>query len=272
MFAAALAMAGALAVVEAAVGEEPGSCSLETAAAPVMVASAANVAATDAAAPPAPATEAAPAATSPAPATELVREEPVSPPGSCGAPERMQGTTLTPVVASTSADEPARPVAAMTPEPETSAHADVSQKTEVALASPPAAKPSPAKASTRSSANKRPSPRAATSDQAALAWWSPKVDDALNLVYAGEASFTPAIVLLFDGAFEDSSLANKVIRVTDDGGTPVSGQWVVATNKRMLLFKASPGHYRVKVGDGLVDSAGRKIAGKQGGPVNVATR
>ena len=265
MLAPALVMGGALTMMETAVGgdvPEGGSCSIEVAAAPMTVASASQASAAPVGE--APAVEPAAAAESPPPsvAASLTRQEPTSPPGACGVAERAapNGTLV-----ATTAEPAAVEAIPATPE-----------ATQVALAPAPApqAAPAPVKATPRAeTAPKRAKPRPKPSpDQAPLAWWPAKVDDALNLVYAGEASFTPAIVLLFDGTFEDPALANKVIRVTSDDGEPIPGQWVVATNKRMLLFKASPGRYRVKVGGELVDGTGRRIATAQGGPVEVATR
>lgn len=285
----ALMLGGALAVMEVAAAEEAaaaGMCSVATPAAHMMVSAAAGgaAAATPATGAPAqgaveeqPVTPEPAAAVSPVPASDVANAEPTLPPGSCGMPEKyvhgaapspapkMQASA-TPVAApaSTPAPEPREPVAmvhgagqmAPAPAPKRSAApASTSIQKRVATAKPDAKASPPATGAT-----------------AASIWWPAKVDDALNLVFAGEASFSPAIVLLFDGTFDDPALANKAIQVTSAGGKAVAGQWVVATNKRMLLFKAPPGHYRVKIEGSLVDSAGRKIAAAQGGPVTVAAR
>jgi hypothetical protein len=195
--------------------------------------------------------------------------------GTCSVATAAAPVTVASAASATASSSVAEPVAANppAPQPEKQEKADRPAKTDAAT--PVGPEKAPARPRPRAAAKKPAHAAAAAApatDAAALAWWSPKVADALNLVYAGEASFSPAIVLLFDGDFEDPALANKVIRVTSDSGAPVPGQWVVATNKRMLLFKARPGRYQVKVGGELVDGAGRKIASAQGGPVTVATR
>lgn len=103
----------------------------------------------------------------------------------------------------------------------------------------------------------------------ATAWWPAKSDGRFNLTYAGDATFTRAIVLLFDGAFADPDTANRNIRVSSVAGEPVKGQWVVATNKQMLLFKAESGQYVVEIGEGLKDGNGRRIAAAAQGSVLV---
>lgn len=114
---------------------------------------------------------------------------------------------------------------------------------------------------------KKAVPSPADAKSPATAWWPEKTDGRLNLTYAGEASFTRAIALLFDGTFENPNEANRNIRVTSTGGVPIRGQWVVATNKQMLLFKAAPGVYVVQVGEGLQDGSGRAIASAAQGQV-----
>lgn len=101
-------------------------------------------------------------------------------------------------------------------------------------------------------------------------WWPAKAEGRLNLTFAGEAAFSGAIALLFDGAFETSDSANQNIHVTSKNGAPIKGQWVVATNRQMLLFRAAPGRYVVKVGESLQDGSGRTIAAAAQGVVQVA--
>ncbi|MGQ0620654.1 MAG: hypothetical protein ACT4QA_12170 [Panacagrimonas sp.] len=101
------------------------------------------------------------------------------------------------------------------------------------------------------------------------AWWPAKTSGKLNLTYAGQASFGAAIALLFDGAFATPESANQNIQVKDGKGRAIRGQWVVATNRQMLLFTAAPGLYSVDVGVGLADQGGRGISASSAGLVFV---
>ena len=97
-----------------------------------------------------------------------------------------------------------------------------------------------------------------------------KVAGKLNLTYAGSASFTKAIVLMFDGTFENATAANEHIKVTNKAGKPVEGQWLVAKgNPQMLLYSVPPGVYSVAVGEGLTDKGNRAIAAAASGAVFV---
>lgn len=102
-------------------------------------------------------------------------------------------------------------------------------------------------------------------------WWGPESATNLSVVYAGSAAYTRAIVLMFNGAFDDSGSAAKNIRVIDANGKIVSGSWQVgAKNKRMLLFPVSKaGTYTVSVGSNLVDRSGRKLDKSLKGSVRV---
>ncbi|MGH8518843.1 MAG: hypothetical protein ACREUE_15435 [Panacagrimonas sp.] len=106
-------------------------------------------------------------------------------------------------------------------------------------------------------------------ESAKKAWWPATVSGKLNLTYAGEASFTGAIALLFDGAFKSAGSANQNIQVIDGNGSPIHGNWLVSTNRQMLLFGAPPGLYTVSVGAGLVDQGGRSVSSPSEGPVFV---
>lgn len=106
--------------------------------------------------------------------------------------------------------------------------------------------------------------------EAKLAWWPAKTAGKLNLTYAGEASFTKAIVLLFDGAFDSAQSADDNIQVTTKSGQAVAGQWLVAKgNPQMLLFNVDPGLYQVSVGGGLTDKGGRGLGAASSGLVFV---
>lgn len=102
-------------------------------------------------------------------------------------------------------------------------------------------------------------------------WWGPESAADLSVVYAGSAAYTRAIVLMFNGAFDDTSSAAKNIRVTDASGKTVAGSWQIgANNKRMLLFPVGKtGTYTVSVGSGLADRTGRTLGKSLKGPVRV---
>lgn len=153
-----------------------------------------------------------------------------------------------------SAPEPAAVAASETaPVVETSAPA--------AEEAAPAPKPKP-----------KPKPRAPkkTPEEAKVAWWPAKTAGKLNINYAGEASFTKAIVMTFDGAFDNADSANQHIKVTPKQGGKVNGKWLVAEgNKQMLLLNVAPGLYTVEVGEGLADKGNRTVAASATGAVFV---
>ncbi|MDD3762228.1 MAG: hypothetical protein PHP86_02920 [Nevskiales bacterium] len=158
-------------------------------------------------------------------------------------------------------DEPAEePVATPTPEP---------APTPTPSAAPtPTPKPTPAPAATRSKPRAPPPTPAARLTQ----WWdTAATPTGLTVVYAGSAAYTRAIVLMFNGAFDDSTAAEQHVTITDSKGTPVSGQWSVGSNnKRMLQFAVSkPGVYNVTVGAGMQDRAGQTLKQSLKGPVRV---
>lgn len=169
---------------------------------------------------------------------------------------------MTVVAASTAGDagstEPVEPAQAETaPLPGSS---DVEPEPEVMAAAP---KAMVSKAPPRRT---RPKP---VPDGAKKVWWPAKASGRLNLTYAGQASFTGAIALLFDANFENPESANQNIQVKDSGGKTVRGQWAVATNRQMLLFNAAPGLYSIDVGSGLTDKGGRNISEPSAGLVFV---
>lgn len=104
-------------------------------------------------------------------------------------------------------------------------------------------------------------------ETAKKAWWPAPANGKLNLTYAGEASFTGAVALLFDGAFENPDSANQNIQVKDRSGRTVKGTWLVSANRQMLLFGAPSGLYSVNLGSGLADKGGRNIAESSEGHV-----
>lgn len=103
-----------------------------------------------------------------------------------------------------------------------------------------------------------------------LVWWPAATPGTLNLTYAGSASFTKAIALVFDGAHADGSKASDHIKVTTQEGQAVSGRWLVAQgNPRMLLYSVPPGVYRVSVDAGMSDKGDRTVATASSGLVYV---
>lgn len=118
----------------------------------------------------------------------------------------------------------------------------------------------------------KPKPRAPkkTPEEAKVAWWPAKAPGKLNVNFAGEASFTKAIVMVFDGAFDNADSANQNIKVTPKKGGKVNGEWKVANgNKQMLLLNVDPGLYTVEIGAGLTDKGNRTIASAATGAVFV---
>ncbi|MGQ0701366.1 MAG: hypothetical protein ACT4PZ_24375 [Panacagrimonas sp.] len=195
---------------------------------------------------PEPVAEAAPPASEPEPVAQAATQ-PVSAGGSCSiGPADPSAKPVT--VKSATRTSPTETASA--PEPAYAAEATTETETQ------PAPKPRPSKPKISPAEFKK-------------VWWPPKADGKLNLTYAGEASFTKAIVLLFDGEFDNADSANKHVKVTARDGAPVKGQWLVATNKKMLLFNAPPGVYKLKVGEKVTDKSGRTLPTSSSGLVLV---
>lgn len=249
VFAASIAEPGA----SAPAGAEPSAARAETAAA---------AASSTAPGTPAP-TEVAMVADAPAAAPEAAAPAPRG--GSCSnatvdpvaKPAVVTAAGPGPAEAPADTSTAAAPKVADAPKPETAPK----------IADAPSRKKAPPSAPKATS--KPPMPKSAPAE-ARTAWWPAKVSGKLNLVYAGEASFTKAIVLLFDGAFDNGDSANQNVRVTTRGGEAVKGKWLVATgNRQMLLFNVGPGLYRLDVGSGMADKDGRAISAASGGLVFV---
>lgn len=102
-------------------------------------------------------------------------------------------------------------------------------------------------------------------------WWGAERADKLSLVFAGSAAYKRAVVLMFNGTFDDAAGANANIKVQDANGKPVKGSWELgATNKRMLTFPVGKsGIYKIVVGAGLTDNKNRALAAAMQGPVQV---
>lgn len=166
---------------------------------------------------------------------------------------------------------------------ETPAESTAVAMTEPAPAPAPAApaKPAPAPAAAKPAQKKSEpvaKPKAASSTKPApaapaqTAWWaSDEAPQNLSLVYAGSASYTRAVALLFNGIFQDTVSADAHLRVEDAQGKRLEGRWQIsAGNSRMLVFPVSrAGTYVVKVGTGLADGAGRSPARALQGPVSI---
>ncbi len=154
------------------------------------------------------------------------------------------------------------PTAAPTPEP-------TPEPTTAPTAAPkPVEEPKPSQAAV---ATARPTSKPAAPKPALTQWWGTPSDQRLSITYAGSAAYTRAIVLMFNGDFDDASKAAASLGVTDAGGNPVSGSWQVgSTNKRMLLFPVSRnGTYNVSVNAALADRNGRSLGASAQGPVQV---
>ncbi|WP_029921435.1 hypothetical protein [Nevskia soli] len=105
---------------------------------------------------------------------------------------------------------------------------------------------------------------------AAASWWPAVGRDSakLSLVYAGEAAFDKAIVLLFSRTVSPG--AGGQIRMLDGSGKVVTGNWSVSPkNPQMLICKVPPGRYLVSIAAELSDSAGEKLGNSLQGPVYV---
>lgn len=191
-------------------------------------------------------TEAAPAEDVAAPATEPSPEASIAPTAEPTA-EPTPEPTVEPTPAPTVAPTPA-PTAAPT--------------------KAPAATPKPAApaASAAKPASKPAAPKAAITQ-----WWGTPSDQRLSLTYAGSAAYTRAIVLMFNGDFDDAGKAASSLSVVDANGKPVAGTWQLGSaNKRMLLFPVSQnGVYKVSVGAALADRTGRSLGTPLQGPVQV---
>ncbi|MGB0955197.1 MAG: hypothetical protein ACPGZP_04260 [Panacagrimonas sp.] len=171
------------------------------------------------------------------------------------------------------------------PEPEVTAAPEVAAPPEAAPAVTAAPEAAPAQTATvapapppvdtaalREAAERAAKRRADPPEDAQRPWWpQTRKPDQLNLVFAGKAAFSEAIVLLFDGDFADAQSANAHISVVDEEGHSAQGKWVVpGKNKKMLAFQApTTGRYEITVGAELTDANGRSLGEALTGPVYV---
>lgn len=157
--------------------------------------------------------------------------------------------------------EPAAPVAA----------APTSEPAPAPAAVTPAAKPAKVGKTKHPKAKDMPGDKAAV--DAISSWWpatDKQVSGRLNLIYAGEAAFEKAVVLLFDYPM-DASAAASHLELYDANGKVPAGSWSSGGNPNMLLFKGvTPGRYTVVVKPDLADTSGKLvIAAGLHGPVYV---
>ena len=108
----------------------------------------------------------------------------------------------------------------------------------------------------------------------AISVWWPAVekqsDSKLNLVYAGEAAFDKAVVLLFSDNIGNIASASSHIKILDSHGSPASGQWTGSPqNARMLIFKTTPGRYTVVLAPDLAGLSGKTLGTGLHGPVYI---
>lgn len=198
-----------------------------------------------------------PAASSPspseAPASPTPSQAPASPPPAeaSTAPTEQPASSSPAEQQAAAAEEPA-------PEPAPAPHKHKA----------PAAETTSAAAPTKS-AGKSKHKHEADAD-AITAWW-PSTDQQssghLNLVYAGEAAFEDAAVVMFSSPVDTA--AGGHIQVLDQHGHDVHGSWERGGNPRMLLFKAKPGRYTLVLAPDLADTAGKTLGTGLHGPVYV---
>lgn len=156
------------------------------------------------------------------------------------------------------------PAVEATPEPTPEPEAQAQPQPAPAAVSRPVQRKRPAPVRRVAKPNPRPS------DDELTAWWPAAEDGSLQLQFAGEASFTQAIALLFDGSFDDVSSINERVVVKTRDGRRVRGQWLLnLQNDKMALFNSGPGTFEVSVSEGIVDRDGRTMSSSASGLVYV---
>lgn len=186
------------------------------------------------------------------------------------APAEPTAAAAEPAVEPTEAPTPeptAEPTPAPTAEPTPEPTAAPTPEPTAAPTKAPSASPK----ATAAAEPAKPARKPATPKPALTQWWGTPSEQQLSLTYAGSAAYTRAIVLLFNGEFDDARGAGAHLSVIDANGAPVAGSWQVgSTNPRMLLFPVSRnGIYKVNVGAALADRNGRKLGSALQGPVQV---
>lgn len=152
--------------------------------------------------------------------------------------------------------------------------ADVAEPAEV---SEPEAAPAPTAPQTAdvepAAAAPRPAARVAPQADALTQWWpQQRRAGRLNLIYAGQAANERIVGLLFDSpmAADVDLRGDATIRLLASNGSTPPGQWVLNSNRRMLLFKnLKPGRYTVIVSPQLANEAGQTLGTELHGPVYI---
>ncbi|MDN5872939.1 MAG: membrane-bound lytic murein transglycosylase MltF [Sinobacteraceae bacterium] len=103
------------------------------------------------------------------------------------------------------------------------------------------------------------------------AWWETDLihpSDPFELIYAGDAAFTKAIVLLFSAPVDVASATG--IQVVNSAGHTVQGRWRAGSdNPTMLVFETDPGLYTVTVSASVKSEKGHVLSKTRSGPVEV---
>lgn len=157
------------------------------------------------------------------------------------------------------------PAPAVEPAPAKAAPAQDPEESKPAPKTSPKPAPKPAPEPKPEKKKARPTPPS----EPLKAWWPQPKPDALNLLFAGDASFGRAIALFFDQEFEGPESANEHIKVMGPGGKSVDGSWLVSSNPKMLLFKAVPGTYQVEILEGLTAKDDKKLGASSKGIVYI---
>ena len=226
--------------------------------------------------PPAAATVASAASNSGSSSASAAAAEPSAPASGSSTATAEQAPAEAAPAAAPAASEPAPAAAAAEPAPAAPAAAETAASETAPAAAPPAPKKSKHAASAVASTSTAPatagSRHAGQESLDAISVWWPAVgqqkDSQLNLLYAGEAAFDKAAVLLFSDNIGDAAASH--IQILDDHGKPAAGHWRVSPqNSRMLIFKTRPGRYTLVLAPDLAGQSGKTLGTGLHGPVYV---
>lgn len=206
-----------------------------------------------------------PATTAVAEAAPSETTEPVPVDESTPLPEASSEPAEAPVAEAAAESAPvevaaAEPEPAPAPEPEPAAE----PMPEPAPVDEPAPKPKAA------SKPKTKKPAASMkAEKAILPWWGTAGADELGVVYAGSAAYKKAVVLIFNGAFDNAEGLSQNVEVQNASGQKVEGTWELsANNKRMASFEVpGAGRYKVIVNAGLADRSSKALPRQLAGEV-----
>lgn len=169
---------------------------------------------------------------------------------------------------------PVPPPAAAAPEP-------VAPATSEPSATPPptetaAAEPSPVAEAEEPKKNlPAPEPERPRAPLPSLtAWWADSANTRLPITYIGTAKSSDEklglVIILLSGSFDGGSNPGQHITLSTLDGQPISGDWKVGSNTKMLTtFGLDIGRYNLSLGAGLADSAGNKLDKELSGQVDV---